>query len=59
MKTESAPGAKEMEEHNLDQASFRSLRPHSAKAKAEAHGRTKKNENEREAPATGFDYACA
>ena len=49
-KTGAVPSEKEVEEHNLDSAVFRSWRPRCAKGRAEPCGHAKKVQNEGEAP---------
>ena len=57
-KTGAVPSEKEVEEHNLDHAVFRSWCPRCVKGRAESYGRVKKVQNEGEAPTIGVGYVC-
>ncbi len=56
-KTKAAPSEREVEEHNLDQAVFRSWRPHCVKGRAESCGHVKKAQDEGGTPTVVVDYA--
>ncbi len=58
-RTEAAPSAREVEEHDLDHAVFRSWCPHYLKGRGEAYRHVKNREKEEEkgAPVVGVDYA--
>ena len=56
-KAEIAPSDREVEEHNLDHAVFRSWCPHCVKGRAESCGHVKKAQDEGAAPTVGVDYA--
>ena len=55
-KTGAVPSEKEVEEHNLDHAAFRSWCPRCVKGRAESCGHVKKVQNEGEVPTIGVDY---
>ena len=50
------PSAREVEEHNLDHAVFRSWCPHCVKGRAEAYGHKTEKDKERSVPIVGIDY---
>ncbi len=54
-KTEAVPSEKELEEHDLDNAVFRSWCPRCVKGRAESHGHAKHVQHEGEAPTVGLD----
>ena len=54
--TETVPSAREVEEHNLDHAVFRSWCPHCVKGRAEAYGHKTEKDKERSVPIVGIDY---
>jgi hypothetical protein len=54
--TGAVPSEKELEEHNLDYAAFRTWRPHCVKGRAESYGHAEKAQNEGEAPTVGVGY---
>ncbi len=53
---EIAPSDKEVEEHNLDHAVFRSWCPHCVKGRAESYGHVRKAKDEGAVPTIGVDY---
>ncbi len=53
---EAVPNSKEVEEHNLDHAVFRSWCPHCVKGRAEAYGHRKREKEQGEVPTIGVDY---
>ena len=55
-KTEAVPSAKEVEEHNLDHAAFRSWCPHCVKGRAESYGHGKRTTSENDVPIIAVDY---
>jgi hypothetical protein len=56
-KTEAVPSAKDVEEHNVDSAVFRSWRPRCVKGRAESQGHRTQQKDEKEVPVMGVDYA--
>ena len=54
-RTEIVPSAREVEEHNLDHAVFRSWCPHCVKGRAESYGHKPENDKERSVPIVGID----
>ncbi len=55
-KVGAVPSKKEVEEHNLDHAVFRSWCPHCAKARVEACGHKMRGEDAGDAPTASLDY---
>ncbi len=53
---QAAPGSKEVEEHNLDQAAFRSWCPRCVTGGADSYGHTRKAQKESDAPIVVMDY---
>jgi len=56
-KTEAVPSAKEVDEHNVDHAIFRSWCPHCVKGRGEAYGHPRGATPEKEIPTISIDYA--
>ena len=55
-RTDAVPSAREVEEHNLDHAVFRSWCPHFVKGRAESYGHVRKVLRESDAPVIAIDY---
>ncbi len=54
-KSEAVPGKKELKDHNVDHAVFRSWRPHCARGRAEAYGHRKRGGETGDLPTISLD----
>ena len=55
-RTDEEPTAREVEEHNMDHAKFRSWCPHCVKGKAGAYGHRAREDKEHKIPRVSVDY---
>ena len=54
--TEAVPSEREVDEHNVDHATFRAWCPHCVKGRGEAYGHPRGRHQEKEIPTISIDY---